>query len=70
MSQPCKCAHVAMRKPADGGSAINVLTGKPKCPICYGTGHVITCPRCDGAGMKDSAVCVKCSGHGKVGAAA
>jgi hypothetical protein len=70
MSVPCRCSHVAMRPPKSGGEPVETLVGKKKCPLCQGSGHTDTCPRCDGAGIKNSAVCVKCSGHGKIGVAA
>lgn len=37
------------------------------CPLCKGTASVMTCPDCDGCGLKIGGVfCQLCQGNGKV----
>jgi len=37
------------------------------CPICKGKASVMTCPDCDGCGLKVGGVlCGRCGGYGKV----
>lgn len=40
--------------------------GKSSCPICRGTGWVTVCDRCDGCGMKENKICMRCAGRGKM----
>lgn len=69
MSHDCKCAHVIQKKSPEGDYQ-PVKVGRPKCPICRGTGRVKTCTICDGCGMVRSAICEPCAGLGKVACAA
>jgi len=36
------------------------------CPYCAGTARVMTCPDCDGAGLKLGVACGRCKTTGKV----
>jgi hypothetical protein len=67
MRQPCRCSHVT--QVSVSGKMVPKVVGSKKCPICHGLAHTDTCPKCDGAGIFDSKVCTKCSGHGKIGVA-
>jgi hypothetical protein len=61
MSTPCKCSRVTFQQ------EVSKIVGRKSCTICRGLGSVDICPRCDGAGIRESVVCVQCNGHGKVG---
>jgi DnaJ-class molecular chaperone len=61
----CVCAQLAYRNNFDGSRDYKVI-GKPRCPICRGSGWVRVCRICIGAGIHNSQRCVQCDGNGKV----